>query len=662
MLSPISSYPQSVQNRRPLLKSPAPIKELKSPRFGEAAPVLNVPPNLPMMYPNPAMAMPGQDTVSLKSTASVANAASPKTINPVLKALSGQQILYPVDPVLNYIQAQWNNLRVTNSQLLDVLKDPKVNQPPGTPWRLYISAKENPQQVWMELQKALPPQSLQQIQLATLPPPGQRNNLPPGLLYLPHPYVVPGGRFKEMYGWDSYFIQLGLLKDGHLQTAKDMTDNHLYEINQYGTILNANRSYFINRSQPPFITQMVLNVYNKTGDKNWLKNALPAIENHYAYWTSGGHAITQGPAAGLSRYYAYGEGPAMEVLQGEVENGKNHYQKIQEYYKTHAVPDYDVRDYYDAKTGQLTPLFYKSDRTMRESGFDPSNRFGPFNIDITNYAPVCLNSLLYKMEQDMSQIYRTLDKPGQAAKMDQMAAVRKQRMNNVLWDTKTGTYLDYNFKTNQRRFYPYATMFFPLWAGVASPQQAQQVIQKLPFMEAPGGLLTSAVHSGNQWDAPFVWAPLQYMAVKGMQNYADVVPGAQASAVRLSNKFVNQVAKEFSEHGGIFEKYDAQRMESDVADGIDFGYDSNELGFGWTNGVFLELLDVARNPQNKPQSSSNSPVKPFGPPAQPPGLFKPQTQPAFNFPNMQTGQLTEFNPLGANPFTLPPLINPVLAY
>lgn len=523
----------------------------------------------------------------------------------VVRSMSGQQILYPIQPVLNYIQAQWRNLLVTNRQLPEVMQDPKVHQPPGTPSILYISAKENPMRVWQDLQKSLPSQALNRIQIRTLPPPGFRNNLPPGLLYLPHPYVVPGGRFKEMYGWDSYFIQLGLLKDGHLDTAKGMTDNLLYEIENYGTILNANRSYFINRSQPPFITEMVLNVYNRTGDKTWLSKAMPAVENHHNYWTSGGHLINSGPAAGLSRYFAYGEGPAMEVLQGEVENGKNHYQRIQEYYQTKPVPDYDVNDYYDARTGQLKPLFYKADRTMRESGFDPSNRFGPFNIDIINYAPVCLNSLLYRMEKDMSQMYQTLGNPAKAARMENLAQARKERINRVLWDDKAGMYLDYNIKTNQRRFYPYATMFFPLWAGAASPQQAARTIQNLPWLESPGGLMTSATQSGNQWDAPFAWAPLQLVAVQGMLNYN--VPGAKESAVRISNKFVNQVAKEFSEHGGIFEKYDARRMESDVADGIDYGYDSNELGFGWTNGVFLELLDVIKNAQ-KPQPTLPIPM------------------------------------------------------
>lgn len=640
-LSPVSSV--NIHADRPSASSPP--KARRKPTFGELP---NMPGALPINPWIPAMPLAGD---SFSSTLP-ANASLPKIPAPSLpaakpssgqlayvRAMAGQQILYPVEPVLNYIQAQWKNLLITHQQLPDVMKDPKVHQPPGTPWRLYISAKENPQRVWQELSQSLPPQSLNQIQLATLPPPGYRNNLPPGLLYLPHPYVVPGGRFKEMYGWDSYFIQLGLLKDGHLNTAKGMTDNMLYEIENYGTILNANRSYFLDRSQPPFITEMALNVFNKTGDKNWLNKAVPAIENHYGYWTSGGHIINQGPAAGLSRYFSYGEGPAMEVVQGEMENGKNHYERIQDYYKTHAVPDYNVHDYLDAQTGQLKPLFYKADRTMRESGFDPSNRFGPFNIDIINYAPVCLNSLLYKMEKDMSQIYQTLGNPAKATYMEQLAAQRKDRMNRVLWDDKAGMYLDYNTKTNQRRFYPYGTMFFPMWAGVASKEQAAKTVRNLPWLEAPGGLMTSATRSGNQWDAPFSWAPLQLIAVKGMLNYPDV-PGAQDSAVRISNKFVNQIAKEFSEHGGIFEKYDASAMESDVANGIDYGYDSNELGFGWSNGVFLELLDVAKNARKQP------PQQPFM------TTFTTAPQPVYPPPTA-----TQPNPFSLNPWQQQPQVN-----
>jgi len=510
---------------------------------------------------------------------------------------------YPVTPVLEYIQRTWNNLLVSNQQLLSVIPEEKVEQAVDSVPILYISPKENKNSVIQELQKVLSAEDLNSLDIVALPESGDLDQLAPGLLYLPNPYIVPGGRFKEMYGWDSYFIQEGLLRDGLLNIAKGMTENQLYQIEKYGTVLNANRSYYINRSQPPFIARMVMDVYKHTTDIGWLKKALPSIENHYDYWVTGKHLISRGAAAGLSRYYAFGEGPAIEVEQGEVEDGKTHYQRIQDYYKTHQIKDYDVTHYYDAENDQLTPKFYRADRTMRESGFDPSNRFGPFNIDILHYAPVCLNSLLYKMETDMRDMYRIVQQSDMADLMNEKAEKRKQIMDQVLWNEDHGLYQDFNFKTEQSRYYPFATMFFPLWAGAASPGQAQHSLNNLPLLERAGGIMTSNHVSGNQWDAPFGWAPLQEIAAKGFLNYPSVT-GAKEAAVRIASKFVNTIAKDFSKTQSLFEKYDVERMSSNVSDEIEFGYSSNEIGFGWTNSAFLELLNIIK------QNSVMEPLNP----------------------------------------------------
>ena len=146
-------------------------------------------------------------------------------------------------------------------------------------------------------------------------------------------------------------------------------------------------------------------------------------------------------------------------------------------------------------------------------------------------------------------------------------------------------YLDYDFRNERRRQYEFATTFYPLWVGMASPVQARRVLANLAKFEAPGGILTSTTVSGSQWDAPFGWAPLQMIAVGGLRRY-----GHHAEADRLARKFVSLVVKEFEEHGTIVEKYDVVRRESDVSAGIRFGYSSNEIGFGWTNAAFLELL------------------------------------------------------------------------
>jgi alpha,alpha-trehalase len=373
------------------------------------------------------------------------------------------------------------------------------------------------------------------------------------------------------------------LRDGEVRLARDMVDNFVYEIEHYGTILNANRTYFLTRSQPPFLTRMILGVYGKTPDRAWLASTLPAVEAYYRFWTAGDHAVAD---TGLSRYWDSGSGPAPEAVSDERdEKGRTHYDRVREFYRTTKVTDYDLAQYYDRDRDELTPLFYKGDRSMRESGFDPSNRFGPFSVDIIHYLPVCLNSLLYQMELDGAELAGILGDRAAADTWRARAAARKDRINALLWDEEAGLYFDYNFQTKRRRAYEFATTFYPLWVGIASKEQAARVRANLTKFEAPGGILTSTQVTGSQWDAPFGWAPLQMIAVQGLRRY-----GYDADADRVATKFISLVTKEFQEHGTIVEKYDVRRRESDVAGGIRFGYSANQIGFGWTNGVFLELL------------------------------------------------------------------------
>ena len=504
---------------------------------------------------------------------------------------AGQAQLPPaaqVAEVRKYIKTSWSTLSRSNRDLPAAAKDPKLHLPPGTPWPVYVSRREDRARVAGSVKEVLDQKEFGTIDLKTLPA-----NLASieehGLLYLPRPYVVPGGRFNEMYGWDSYFIQVGLLEDGELALARDMVDNFIYEIDHYGTILNANRTYFLTRSQPPFLTRMILGVYGKSPDRAWLQSTLPAIESYYRFWTTGQHAV---PETGLSRYWDSGEGPAPEAVSDEKdERGRTHYDRVREYYRTTKVTDYDLSQYYDRGRDVLTPLFYKGDRSMRESGFDPSNRFGPFSIDIIHYVPVCLNSLLYQMELDTAEIVTALGDQAAAETWRGRAAARKDKINALLWDEKAGLYFDYSFQKKRRREYEFATTFYPLWVGIAGKDQAARVRANLSKFEAPGGILTSTQVTGSQWDAPFGWAPLQMIAVEGLRRY-----GYDEDADRVAAKFVALVTKEFNEHGTIVEKYDVRRRESDVAAGIKFGYSANQIGFGWTNAVFLKLLAGMRQP------------------------------------------------------------------
>jgi alpha,alpha-trehalase len=463
--------------------------------------------------------------------------------------------------------------------------DPKRPHTAGAPWPVYLPRDADTRRIEADLAAALSPRARATIELRRLPQ--SHDDLPDhGLLFLPRPYVVPGGRFNEMYGWDSYFILLGLMADGQLPLARDMTENFLYEVRHYGAVLNANRTYYLTRGQPPFLSEMVLAIYRVTKDLAWLREARAAVVAEHDHWTSPPHLLSQ---VGLSRYFDHGDGPAPEVVTGDLDaSGSNHYERTRAWYRAHpeGVTDYDVTRFYDRAADRLTPLFYLGDRSMRESGFDPSDRFGRFGVDVVDYAPVCLNTLLFAMENDLAEIERALGDLSSADAWTGKAQARRSRIDEYLWDRDAGLYFDYDVGAGKRRPYPFATTFWPLWAGAASPAQAARVRASLPLFERPGGVLTSTHVSGSQWDAPFGWAPLQLFAVDGLRRY-----GYGADADRLARAFLSMLVQDFERRGTLMEKYDVERRTSAVEGTFEFGYGSNEVGFGWTNGVALLFLD-----------------------------------------------------------------------
>ena len=499
--------------------------------------------------------------------------------------------------VQDYIKRTWSALTRSNRDIAKAAVDPKFKAGPGGRWPVYIARSERLEQIEKQLRQEVASADFAKIELRALPQ-DTAQLTEQGLLYLPRPYVVPGGRFNEMYGWDSYFIQLGLLRDGELALAKDMADNFLYEIRNYGKILNANRTYYLTRSQPPFLTAMLLGVYEKNHDRKWLADAVPAVEKYYAFWNTEPHLT---PQTGLSRYYDLGDGPAPESVSAERDaRGFTHYDRVKEYYRTHEVTDYEVGEYFDRKRDLLTSLFYKGDRSMRESGFDPSNRFGQFNVDIIHYNPVCLNSLLYLMETQTADIMHVLGRESDAAQWRARATERAAKINRLMWDARDGLYYDYEFVHRRLRRYPFLTTFYPLWTGIATREQAAAVEKNLSKFEQPGGLQTSTFESGNQWDAPFGWAPLQMIAVEGLRRY-----GYSDDANRVSTKWQSMVRDEFRRTGIIVEKYDVVRRGMEVGRAIRFGYSSNEAGFGWTNGVYTRLLDELPADQQRELAQGN---------------------------------------------------------
>jgi alpha,alpha-trehalase len=434
---------------------------------------------------------------------------------------------------------------------------------------------------------------------------------PHGLLFLENPYVVPGGRFNEMYGWDSYFIIRGLLRAGKVDLARGMVENFFFEIEHYGAVLNANRTYYLTRSQPPFLSSMIIAVYDAEkahgqADRAWLSRAYRYLSQDYEMWKSTPHWAG---STGLSRYYDFGEGPVPEGLHDET----GYYHDVLAYFLKQgklsqyvvelanadslAHPEYSLQlcaeDSPSASRSKcdvikhvaLSAEYYKGDRSMRESGFDISFRFGPYGADTHHYAPLCLNSLLYKTESDMERMATLLGDKQAATRWRQRAQRRKEIIQSLLWNQPRGLFFDYDFRTKKRSSYEYASTFYPLWVGLATPAQARSIVKNLRLFEHTGGLAMSTKDTGVQWDYPYGWAPIQLLAVEGLRRY-----GYNTEADRISFKFLSMVLANFVRDGNIREKYNVVTDSSNMK--VSEGYRENIVGFGWTNGVFLELLNA----------------------------------------------------------------------
>ena len=440
----------------------------------------------------------------------------------------------------------------------------------------------------------------------------------PGLLYLPHPYVVPGGRFNEMYGWDSFFILLGLEADHKEELAKGIVDNFLFEVENYGSVLNANRTYYLTRSQPPFLTSMIRAVYEDPASfpatpdgriqaQQWLDHAYTIATKDYSTWRRPEH---RAGSTGLARYFDLGAGPVPEMA-----DASTYYPDVIRSlvaHPTHEAAGYLVKgsEHPDAAEAarlkqtscdvraslvclhawyggyRLSRDFYTGDRAMRESGFDTSNRFGPFSGATHHYAPVCLNSLLYRYERDMAHFAHLLGKPQDALRWDRRATARAAAMQRYLWRAKEGVFADYDFVRGRPSDYAFITSLYPLWAGVATREEANRIESHLNLFERPGGLSTSNTNTGLQWDEPYGWAPTNWIAVAGLD-----AMGFHAVATRIAQHFDAAVDAGFAADGTIREKYNVVSGNAQVA--VSAGYTQNVIGFGWTNAVYLNMKEIA---------------------------------------------------------------------
>jgi len=522
---------------------------------------------------------------------------------------------------LNYIHASWDSLQRSVNDCA-ALADPKVNGTPVMylPAEIAIPAEVKALGEKCHARVMYLPRKI--VKLGDLMP---QELATQGLLYLPNPYVVPGGRFNEMYGWDSFFILLGLEADHHEALAKGMVDNFLFEVEHYGGVLNANRTYYLTRSQPPFLTSMIRAVYENKASfaatpqgrieaGEWLAHAYEVAQKDYSTWTRPEH---KAGVTGLARYYDYGSGPVPEMA-----DANTYYVDVIKALVGHPTPAGNAflvkgpehpdaaeaarlkQTSCDVKANvvcmrawyggyRLTRDFYEGDRAMRESGFDTSDRFGPFSGAAHHYAPVCLNSLLYRYERDMAHFAHLLVNAKDAAHWDRTADARYAAIQRYLWRPKQGVFADYDFAHARGSDYAFITSLYPLWAGAATREEANQVEAKLNLFERPGGLATSDTSTGLQWDEPYGWAPTNWLAVAGLEAF-----GFRADAARIAKHFDETVDAGFAADGTIREKYNVVSGNAQV--GVSAGYTENVIGFGWTNAVYLKFREIAAeaNPAN----------------------------------------------------------------
>ena len=528
---------------------------------------------------------------------------------PSTKSLPADEGFHSLDDLLTYISGDWDRLTRSMNDCATYF-DQKTS---GERVLYFPAQAEVPSGLTETLKRC-------SVRIAHLPEDliGSGGNLAGkikdhGLLYLENPYVVPGGQFNEMYGWDSYFIIRGLLRSGRKNLARGMIENFFYEIEHYGGVLNANRTYYLGRSQPPFLSSMILAAYQEdraAGSANleWLAKAYSFAVKDYAQWTRAPHLAGD---TGLSRYFDEGDGPVPEII-GDPEN---YYRGVAAYFLLHEgensphlvrvdpqhppasivgpvfqVPACDpgapaprATNCSEPRQVGLTPEDYKGDRSMRESGFDVTFRFGPYGVETHHYAPVCLNSLLYKTEKALEEMSRLLGKPNDARRWHELSLARRERMTKYLWNAERGLYFDFDFMTHSQSSYEYASTFYPLWSGLASAEQAGAVEKNLTLFERAGGLTMSRHESQAQWDDPYGWAPVHLLAVEGFRRY-----GYDADADRITVKYLSMVLRNFRRDHTLREKYDVVSESTDTHVGI--GYTQNANGFGWTNAVFLELL------------------------------------------------------------------------
>ncbi|WP_456268968.1 alpha,alpha-trehalase TreA [Kushneria sp. AK178] len=395
------------------------------------------------------------------------------------------------------------------------------------------------------------------------------------LVVLPHRYVVPGGRFNEMFYWDSFFTMLGLAHSDRYDLVRDMVDNFAWLIDQYGFIPNGTRTYFLTRSQPPFFASMVGLLAERDGDEVY-QRYLPELEREYDYWMRGAETLQPGQASEhvvrledgtlLNRYHGSENTPRPESYAGEIELA-------------------------DKASHRPAPEVYGALRAAAESGWDFSSRWmadgsQQSTIATREVLPVDLNALLFHLEKTLAHAWQLEGNREWAEQFEQRAATRREAINRIFWDADRGLYTDYEWRDQRLSEVVSAAMVYPLAFGVADQPRAEATAAAVEReLLRPGGMVTTNRHTGEQWDAPNGWAPLQWLAVEGLSRY-----GQTRLAATIARRWIDTNQRVYDQTGKLVEKYNVENP------GVGGGGEYEVVdGFGWTNGVLLDLM--ARYPQ-----------------------------------------------------------------
>lgn len=391
------------------------------------------------------------------------------------------------------------------------------------------------------------------------------------LIELPHPYIVPGGRFREIYYWDSYFTMLGLADSGRCDAIEDMVENFAYLIDRIGFIPNGNRSYYCTRSQPPFFVLMVELLAEVRGDEDVIRKYLPQLKREYDFWMSGAAALTndgdatrrvvRGNGAFLNRYWDDSDKPRAESYAEDLEHA--------------------------ARSNRPAGEFYRDIRAACESGWDFSPRWledrqSFETIRTTRIVPVDLNALMYNFEVTLAKFSRSIGNSSDADDYDARATNRGKSLQTLFYDDASGMFMDLSLPELTVTGTLSIAAAYPLFFGIATQEQAKRVARCIDhdFLKS-GGWVTSNYNTGQQWDSPNGWAPMQWIAYCGLERY-----GFDEEARAGATRWVGNNVAVYQKLGCLLEKYNV--VSSGLA-GTGGEYEVQE-GFGWTNGVLLRLM------------------------------------------------------------------------